>query len=173
MSYKSNYEPYTSQSLYSRQSSSSELLYPLGDLYPHVVALQLQMEDENEARGSASRNLSYHQDIPYWAEVASPESPHSLSESFSKRSLRRYSGSSDQRLCRYPEYLVSQHKRIASAIHDAVTDVTILYLLTSALQATARPQSLYGQAPSLTTCATDLISPTSLIPSQSVHTESP
>jgi hypothetical protein len=50
------------------------------------------MEDENEARGSASRNLSYHQDIPYWAEVASPESPHSLSESFSKRSLRRYSG---------------------------------------------------------------------------------
>ncbi|CBF83760.1 uncharacterized protein ANIA_02912 [Aspergillus nidulans FGSC A4] len=97
MSYKSNYEPYTSQSLYSRQSSSSELLYPLGDLYPHVVALQLQMEDENEARGSASRNLSYHQDIPYWAEVASPESPHSLSESFSKRSLRRYSESTKAR----------------------------------------------------------------------------
>ncbi|KAL4813941.1 hypothetical protein BDW67DRAFT_187204 [Aspergillus spinulosporus] len=93
MSYKSNYEPYTSQSLYSRPSSSSELLYPLGDLYPHVVALQLQMEDENEARWSASRTLSsYHQDIAYWAEAASPASPHSLSESFSKRSLRRYSG---------------------------------------------------------------------------------
>ncbi|KAL3435752.1 hypothetical protein BDV09DRAFT_65392 [Aspergillus tetrazonus] len=97
MSYKSNYEPYTSQSLYSRQSSSSELLYSLGDLYPHVVALQLQMEDENEARWSASRNLSYHQDIPYWAEVASPESPHLLSENFSKRSLRRYSGSTKAR----------------------------------------------------------------------------
>ncbi|KAL4755420.1 hypothetical protein BDW72DRAFT_1184 [Aspergillus terricola var. indicus] len=98
MSYKSNYEPYTSQSLYSRPSSSSELLYPLGDLYPHVVALQLQMEDENEARWSALKNPSgYHQDISYWAEVASPASPHSLSESFSKRSLRRCSESTKAR----------------------------------------------------------------------------
>ncbi|KAL5001170.1 hypothetical protein BDV10DRAFT_182733 [Aspergillus recurvatus] len=93
MSYKSNYEPYTTQSLYSRPSSSSDLLYPLGDLYPHVVALQLQLEDENEHPWSASKNFSgYHQDIAYWAEVASPSSPHSLPETFSKRSLRRYSG---------------------------------------------------------------------------------
>ncbi|KAL4978255.1 hypothetical protein BDW66DRAFT_130633 [Aspergillus desertorum] len=92
MSYKSNYEPYTSQSLYNRSSSSSELPYPLGDLYPHVVALQLQLEDENEAAGSASKNFSgYREDIAYWAEVASSSSPHSLPETSSKRSLRTYS----------------------------------------------------------------------------------
>ncbi|KAL5045682.1 hypothetical protein BDW71DRAFT_183705 [Aspergillus fruticulosus] len=93
MSYKSNYEPYTSQSLYYRPSSS-EFLYPLGDLYPHVVALQLQLEDENEHRWSASKNFSgYDKDIAYWAEAASSSSPLSQPESFSKRSLRRYSES--------------------------------------------------------------------------------
>ncbi|KAL4992101.1 hypothetical protein BDW68DRAFT_173421 [Aspergillus falconensis] len=92
MSYKSNYEPYTSQSLYYRPSSS-EFLYPLGDLYPHVVALQLQLEDENEHRWSASKNFSgYDKDIAYWAEAASSSSPPSQPQSFSKRSLRRYSG---------------------------------------------------------------------------------
>ncbi|RDW86589.1 uncharacterized protein DSM5745_03231 [Aspergillus mulundensis] len=94
MTYKSNYEPYTSQSLYSRPSSSSSLLYPLGDLYPHVVALQLQIEEDE----NASKNSGYHQDIAYWAEVAaSPSSPHTLPDGLSKRSLRRYSGT-------YPNY---------------------------------------------------------------------
>ncbi|GAB1195812.1 hypothetical protein APSETT444_005077 [Aspergillus pseudonomiae] len=46
MCYKTNYEPYRSQSLDMKEDLSlEELLYPLGDLYPHVVALQLQSED--------------------------------------------------------------------------------------------------------------------------------
>ncbi|KAL4918860.1 hypothetical protein BDW62DRAFT_58951 [Aspergillus aurantiobrunneus] len=89
MSYKSNYEPYTKQSLDSNElRPSEELLYPLGDLYPHVVALQLQTEDESA--WSAAKNFSGYQDISYWAEVVS--SPRPLPEHYSKRSLRRCSG---------------------------------------------------------------------------------
>ncbi|KAL6235603.1 hypothetical protein BDW75DRAFT_240057 [Aspergillus navahoensis] len=116
MSYKSNYEPYTSQSLYSRPSTSSELLYPLSDLYPHVVALQLRLEeDENEHPWSASKNFSgYHQDIAYWAEAASPSSLHSLPESFSKRSLRRYSESTKARFVSRIRRLLSRDELRAS-----------------------------------------------------------
>ncbi|KAL5339200.1 hypothetical protein BJX70DRAFT_397974 [Aspergillus crustosus] len=89
MSYKSNYEPYTSQSLdLNRLRPSDELLYPLGDLYPHVVALQLQSHEESP--WSATKNFAGYQDIAYWAEVVS--TPRSLPEHYSKRSLRRYSG---------------------------------------------------------------------------------
>ncbi|BCS22419.1 uncharacterized protein APUU_30644S [Aspergillus puulaauensis] len=97
MTYKSNYEPYTSQTSQSFDLSglrpSIELLYPLGDLYPHVVALQLQSEDENP--WSASKNFSGYQDIAYWAEVVS--SPRSLPEHYSKRSFRRCSESTKSR----------------------------------------------------------------------------
>ncbi|KAE8362067.1 hypothetical protein BDV27DRAFT_147290 [Aspergillus caelatus] len=60
MGYKTNYEPYRSQSLDMRQDlSSEELLYPLGDLYPHVVALQLQSEDN-----PWSKNFPGYPDTP-------------------------------------------------------------------------------------------------------------
>jgi hypothetical protein len=106
MTYKSNYEPYvgspttsvptplsdrapTSHSFDPNELRPSiELLYPLGDLYPHVVALQLQSEEENP--WSASKNFTGYQDTAYWAEVVS--SPRSLPENFSKRSFRRCSG---------------------------------------------------------------------------------
>ncbi|KAL4939038.1 hypothetical protein BDV06DRAFT_225430 [Aspergillus oleicola] len=87
MTYKSNYEPYTSRSLDLR--SSDEILYPPGDLYPHVVALQLQSEDESP--WTAPKNYSGWQDTSYWAKVVS--SPRSLPEHYSKRSLRRCSDS--------------------------------------------------------------------------------
>ncbi|KAL4969501.1 uncharacterized protein BDV14DRAFT_195767 [Aspergillus stella-maris] len=87
MTYRSNYEPYTSRSLDLRPSD--EILYPLGDLYPHVVALQLQPEDESP--WSASKNYSGWQDTSYWAEIIS--SPRSLPEHYSKRSFRRCSES--------------------------------------------------------------------------------
>ncbi|KAE8335518.1 hypothetical protein BDV24DRAFT_155972 [Aspergillus arachidicola] len=60
MGYKTNYEPYRSESLDMRQElSSEELLYPLGDLYPHVVALQLQSEDN-----PWSKNFPGYSDTP-------------------------------------------------------------------------------------------------------------
>ncbi|KAL4882820.1 hypothetical protein BJY04DRAFT_216910 [Aspergillus karnatakaensis] len=94
MSYKSNYEPYTSQSLdINRVRPSDELLYPLGDLYPHVVALQLQSHEESP--WSAPKNFTGYQDISYWTEIVS--SPRSLPEHYSKRSLRRYSEATKSR----------------------------------------------------------------------------
>ncbi|PWY68539.1 hypothetical protein BO94DRAFT_540215 [Aspergillus sclerotioniger CBS 115572] len=46
MPYRTNYEPYTSQSFeMKRELSTEEILYPLGSLYPHVVALQLQTDE--------------------------------------------------------------------------------------------------------------------------------
>ncbi|GKZ33700.1 hypothetical protein AbraIFM66950_003731 [Aspergillus brasiliensis] len=46
MSYRTNYEPYISQSFeMKRELSTEEILYPLGTLYPHVVALQLQTDE--------------------------------------------------------------------------------------------------------------------------------
>ncbi|KAL2829693.1 hypothetical protein BDW59DRAFT_141805 [Aspergillus cavernicola] len=104
MSYKSNYEPYTSQSLdLTRPRPSEELLYPLGSLYPHVVALQLQYHDEN--LWSAEKNLCGYQDISYWAEIVS--SPRSLPEHYPKRLTRRYSESTK---CRF----VSRIRRLLS-----------------------------------------------------------
>ncbi|KAL3493717.1 hypothetical protein BJX62DRAFT_200115 [Aspergillus germanicus] len=94
MSYKSNYEPYTSQSLdLNRVRPSEELLYPLGGLYPHVVALQLQSHDENP--WSAAQHFSGYQDISYWTDVVS--SPRSLPEHYSKHPLRRYSETTKSR----------------------------------------------------------------------------
>ncbi|KAL2865753.1 uncharacterized protein BJX67DRAFT_382440 [Aspergillus lucknowensis] len=91
MSYKSNYEPYTSQSLdLNSLRPSEELLYPLDGLYPHVVALQLQSHDGNPWAWSAARHFSGYQDVSYWTEVVS--SPRSLPEHYSKHRLRRYSG---------------------------------------------------------------------------------
>ncbi|KAL4810269.1 hypothetical protein BDV18DRAFT_130652 [Aspergillus unguis] len=100
MSYKSNYEPYTSQSLSLDLTDcpTEDLLYPLGELYPHVVALQLQSEDENP--WSASKNTSRYQDIAYWAEgLPSPRSlqvPEHFS-SCSRRAFRRCSESTKAR----------------------------------------------------------------------------
>ncbi|KAE8137036.1 hypothetical protein BDV38DRAFT_247943 [Aspergillus pseudotamarii] len=83
MGYKTNYEPYRSQSLDMRQDlSSEELLYPLGDLYPHVVALQLQSEDN-----PWSKNFPGYPDVNYWAEVSSSRPP---SETSSKHTTCRY-----------------------------------------------------------------------------------
>ncbi|KAL2800914.1 hypothetical protein BJX66DRAFT_331852 [Aspergillus keveii] len=102
MSYKSNYEPYTSQSLdLNRVRPSEELLYPLGGLYPHVVALQLQSHDENP--WSAAKHFSGYQDISYWTDVVS--SPGSLPEHYSKHPLRRYSGEFAS-IPRFPELRV-------------------------------------------------------------------
>ncbi|PIG81694.1 hypothetical protein AARAC_010528 [Aspergillus arachidicola] len=84
MGYKTNYEPYRSESLDMRQElSSEELLYPLGDLYPHVVALQLQSEDN-----PWSKNFPGYSDVSYWAEVSSSRPP---SETSSKHTTCRYS----------------------------------------------------------------------------------
>ncbi|KAL4926303.1 uncharacterized protein BDV17DRAFT_293724 [Aspergillus undulatus] len=106
MTYKSNYEPYvsaSSQAIFNYRSDrpsqtsqsldlrpSDELFYPLGDLYPHVVALQLQHEDEDP--WCATKDFTGYQDTSYWAEIVSPSSPRSLPEHSSKRSLRRCSG---------------------------------------------------------------------------------
>ncbi|KAL3477541.1 hypothetical protein BJX99DRAFT_257356 [Aspergillus californicus] len=90
MTYKSNFEPYTSRSLdLKRTRPSKEILHPLGDLYPHVVALQLQ--SEYESPWSAATDFSGYQDIVYWAEVVS--SPRTLPEHYSKRSMRRHNQS--------------------------------------------------------------------------------
>ncbi|KAB8213949.1 hypothetical protein BDV33DRAFT_209717 [Aspergillus novoparasiticus] len=87
MGYKTNYEPYRSKSLDMRQElSSEELLYPLGDLYPHVVALQLQSEDN-----PWSKNFPGYSEVSYWAEVSSSRPP---SETSSKDTTCRYSSDS-------------------------------------------------------------------------------
>ncbi|RAL12226.1 uncharacterized protein BO97DRAFT_414426 [Aspergillus homomorphus CBS 101889] len=87
MTYKSNYEPYTSQSLdIDRQRSTEEILYPLGSLYPHVVALQLQ-SDENP--WTKARHLADYPDTCYWTDMSYPSTPEHFS---SKSSGRRYSG---------------------------------------------------------------------------------
>ncbi|EAW09366.1 uncharacterized protein ACLA_035690 [Aspergillus clavatus NRRL 1] len=71
MCYKSNYEPYTSQSLdMQRDRSVEEILNPLGTLYPHVVALQLQSDDNPWSR---AKNFSGYQDTSYWADAYSTE----------------------------------------------------------------------------------------------------
>ncbi|KAI9374786.1 hypothetical protein BJX61DRAFT_540489 [Aspergillus egyptiacus] len=80
MSYKSNYEPYTSQSLsldLNRHRTPEELLYPLEDLYPHVVAVQLQSYG---GTGWTPKQFSGCEDFSYWAEVVS--SPRSLPENY-------------------------------------------------------------------------------------------
>lgn len=72
-----------------RERSSEEILYPLGSLYPHVVALQLQA-DENP--WTQANNFSGYHDISYWAEVSSSQGP---AEDYSRprpSTSRRYSG---------------------------------------------------------------------------------
>ncbi|KKK15842.1 hypothetical protein P175DRAFT_0515568 [Aspergillus ochraceoroseus IBT 24754] len=92
MTYKSNYEPYTSQSFdLNRLRPSEELLYPLGTLYPHVVALQMQSDDNPWSR---AKNFSGYHDTSYWAEVSSPRS---LPEHYLKPTPRRYSDSTASR----------------------------------------------------------------------------
>ncbi|GIJ87408.1 hypothetical protein Asppvi_006314 [Aspergillus pseudoviridinutans] len=89
MCYKSNYEPYTSQSLDIKRAedlSSEELLNPLGSLYPHVVALQLQSDDTPWIR---AKNSAY-QDNNSWTDVYS-------TDDYSKPSARRNSDSSAYR----------------------------------------------------------------------------
>ncbi|EAW21771.1 uncharacterized protein NFIA_069420 [Aspergillus fischeri NRRL 181] len=85
MCYKSNYEPYTSQSLDIKRAedlSSEELLNPLGSLYPHVVALQLQSDDTPWIR---AKNSPGYRDPNSWIDVYS-------TEDYSKPSARRNSG---------------------------------------------------------------------------------
>lgn len=70
------------------ERSSEELLYPLGSLYPHVVALQLQADENPWTQAS---NFSGHHDISYWAEISS----HGPAEDYSRprpSTSRRYSG---------------------------------------------------------------------------------
>ncbi|PWY92808.1 hypothetical protein BO70DRAFT_357945 [Aspergillus heteromorphus CBS 117.55] len=89
MPYRTNYEPYTSQSFdMKRELSTEEILYPLGSLYPHVVALQLQANEYPWCK--ASQSSGYH-DSSYWAEVETPEH---LS---TKSTARRYSDSTTSR----------------------------------------------------------------------------
>ncbi|KAF9892829.1 hypothetical protein FE257_000418 [Aspergillus nanangensis] len=88
--YKSNYEPYTSQSLdMADERTSTEILYPLGSLYPHVVALQLQ-SDETMPWLKTRQYSGYH-DTSFWAEISVPPSPSELSTKSTIRS--RYSDS--------------------------------------------------------------------------------
>ncbi|KAK1140500.1 hypothetical protein N8T08_010345 [Aspergillus melleus] len=92
MCYKTNYEPYTSQSQsfdMTRELSSEEILYPLESLYPHVVALQLQADENPWAQ---SNNFSGYHEISYWTEISS-EGP---AEDYSRprpSTARRYSDS--------------------------------------------------------------------------------
>ncbi|GIK01225.1 hypothetical protein Aspvir_005257 [Aspergillus viridinutans] len=90
MCYKSNYEPYTSQSLDIKRAedlSSEELLNPLGSLYPHVVALQLQSDDTPWIR---AKNSAGYQDNNSWADIYS-------TDDYSKPSARRNSDSTAYR----------------------------------------------------------------------------
>jgi hypothetical protein len=102
MCYKSNYEPYvcpsfthqnsinmiqTSQSLDIKRPedlSSEELLNPLGSLYPHVVALQLQSDDTPWIR---AKHFAGYEDPKNnsWVDVYS-------TENYSRPSGRRNSG---------------------------------------------------------------------------------
>ncbi|PYH88334.1 hypothetical protein BO71DRAFT_403954 [Aspergillus ellipticus CBS 707.79] len=94
MPYKTNYEPYTTQSFdMKRELSTEEILYPLGSLYPHVVALQLQANEYPWCKANS--------DSSYWAEVETPEH---LS---TKSTARRYS---DSTACRF----VSRIRRFLS-----------------------------------------------------------
>ncbi|PLN82487.1 hypothetical protein BDW42DRAFT_166457 [Aspergillus taichungensis] len=94
MTYKTNYEPYTNRSVDTNMSintgfdtdsemerTSEEILYPLGSLYPHVVALQLQA-DENP--WSRSKIYAGYHDSNYWSDISVPNSP--SSEHFNKPS---------------------------------------------------------------------------------------
>ncbi|KAE8145685.1 hypothetical protein BDV25DRAFT_170299 [Aspergillus avenaceus] len=102
MGYMTNYEPYRSQSFdLNQERSSEELLYPLGSLYPHVVALQLQSE---EFPWSKPKTSSGSHDMNYWAEVSSSRPP---SETSSKHTCRY---NSDSTTCRF----VSRIRRLLS-----------------------------------------------------------
>ncbi|KAF7136654.1 hypothetical protein CNMCM5793_005932 [Aspergillus hiratsukae] len=92
MCYKSNYEPYTSQSLDIKRPedlSSEELLNPLGSLYPHVVALQLQSDDTPWIR---AKNYAGYQDSSNnsWVDIYS-------TEDYTRPSARRNSDSTAYR----------------------------------------------------------------------------
>lgn len=83
MSYKTNYEPYVSFPIcilwflgtdseqnsvdfdMERERSSEEVLYPLIDLYPHVVALQLQADGQYFNRSDS--DSGYHS-VNYWSD---------------------------------------------------------------------------------------------------------
>ncbi|EYE94537.1 uncharacterized protein EURHEDRAFT_457790 [Aspergillus ruber CBS 135680] len=66
MPYKTNYEPYNSVDFdMERERSSEEVLYPLIDLYPHVVALQLQADGQHFNRSDS--DSGYHS-INYWSD---------------------------------------------------------------------------------------------------------
>ncbi|KAL4897610.1 hypothetical protein BDV59DRAFT_197890 [Aspergillus ambiguus] len=93
MCYKSNYEPYTSQSLDMSEPTDEQLLYPLGALYPHVVALQLQSD---ESPWLKTRQYAGYHDTSFWADIAVPPSPSELSTRSTIRS--RYSDSSARKL---------------------------------------------------------------------------
>ncbi|OJJ48174.1 hypothetical protein ASPZODRAFT_130123 [Penicilliopsis zonata CBS 506.65] len=65
MSYKTNYELYARASLDLKRPYPSELvLNPLGNLYPHVSALQLQ--SDSDAWSNAGYFTGYHH-VDYWA----------------------------------------------------------------------------------------------------------
>ncbi|KAG2413866.1 hypothetical protein HFD88_003056 [Aspergillus terreus] len=101
MCYKSNYEPYTSQPL-DMEPTNEQLLYPLGSLYPHVVALQLQSD---ESPWLKTRQYAGYHDTSFWADIEVPPSP----SEFSTRSTIR-SRYSDSTACK----LVSRIRRLLS-----------------------------------------------------------
>ncbi|PKX91804.1 uncharacterized protein P174DRAFT_462314 [Aspergillus novofumigatus IBT 16806] len=103
MCYKSNYEPYTSQSLDIKRAedlSSEELLNPLGSLYPHVVALQLQSDDTPWIR---AKNSPGYQDPNSGADIYS-------TEDYSRPSARRNSGEHKANMTQTPQPTASSRE---------------------------------------------------------------
>lgn len=102
MSYKTNYEPYVSRpisilciSIYTdseqnsmdfdmeRERSSEEVLYPLIDLYPHVVALQLQADGQYFNRSDS--DSGYHS-VNYWTDSSPTRSTFEEESRMSRKS---------------------------------------------------------------------------------------
>ncbi|EHA23485.1 hypothetical protein AAWM_00917 [Aspergillus awamori] len=105
MPYRTNYEPYTSQSFeMKRELSTEEILYPLGTLYPHVVALQLQTDEYPWCKAN------------HYAGYDSSLSVDEASEHYSTKSmLRRNSG-----MCTCPSSVASDFKSNQSDLSDKV-----------------------------------------------------
>lgn len=70
-----------------RERSSEEVLYPLIDLYPHVVALQLQADGACFQRSDA--DSGYHS-VNYWTDTSPTRSTFEEESRTSRRSTGEF-----------------------------------------------------------------------------------
>ncbi|KAK5689276.1 hypothetical protein LTS12_028897 [Elasticomyces elasticus] len=89
MGYKTNFEPYVSEccSMGIERERTSEVLYPLLTLYPHVTVLQMQ---SNPAALANSDYFPCYQNVSYWADAYSNQCSEEESKASSCRSSRPY-----------------------------------------------------------------------------------